>query len=452
MSPTTQKQTKQMLRIIQQRLGLVLDHCFWGHLAMRLELLEDVSIETACVNGKRIKYNPRFIESLDDDRVQFVLAHEVMHCAMGTHLRRNGRDTYLWNMATDYAINPILSDAGFKLIEGCLYDSMYRGMTAEEIYSDLERKQQEEQEQKEQEQEEQESSDESQSGSGQDNGEPEEQEDEEEQEEGDGEPEDEDEDQDEQDGDSDSGMCDDDTNTCPDPGGCGGVEDADILDESDLKEQLAQWQQAVTMAYKAAQKKGQAFPSLDRAVEEIQNPPLPWYVILRDFVETNARNDYMWEVPDRNYLQRGLYVPGICSDELPEIVIAVDTSGSIDEIQLAIFLKEVSQILSAYDTTVQLIYCDDQITNEETYRTSDLPIKPNPKQIYGGTDFRPVFERVQKRGLTPACLIYFTDTYGTFPEREPSYPVLWVTKTKDRKLPFGKTVMFDANNTSILAA
>jgi predicted metal-dependent peptidase len=57
--------------------------------------------------------------------------------ALRHHTRRAGRDPRRWNEACDYAINPLLLDAGLKLPEGVLVDNRFRGLSAEEIYNRL---------------------------------------------------------------------------------------------------------------------------------------------------------------------------------------------------------------------------------------------------------------------------------------------------------------------------
>jgi predicted metal-dependent peptidase len=73
------------------------------------------------------------------------LEHEVMHPALQHHTRRNGRDPSRWNMACDYAINPILVDAGLTLPEGVLLEDRFRGMSAERSYNQLEEEEQNQQ-------------------------------------------------------------------------------------------------------------------------------------------------------------------------------------------------------------------------------------------------------------------------------------------------------------------
>src|SRR5882724_9127319 len=79
-----------------------------------------------------------FVETLNAATLAGTLAHEVMHPALHHHVRRSGRDPKRWNMACDFAINPLLIDAGLNLPEGVLLDNRFRGMSAEQIYNLLE--------------------------------------------------------------------------------------------------------------------------------------------------------------------------------------------------------------------------------------------------------------------------------------------------------------------------
>jgi predicted metal-dependent peptidase len=126
-----------------------------------------------------------------------------------------------------------------------------------------------------------------------------------------------------------------------------------------------------------------------------------------------------------------LYLPSIRSAELPPIVIAVDTSGSITPEDLNQFSAEVTAICEDLPiSTVKVLYCDEQVTEGPEYTKDDLPVRLTP-QGGGGTDFRPVFDFVREHGIDPACLIYITDGYGKAPDRAPPYDVLWAL-TEDR--------------------
>ena len=117
------------------RVRLMLDQPFFGALALRLALVEDQSIPTLAVDGVSVFYNPEYVMTLEPDYQMTAMAHEVMHCVLGHFARCAGRDFNKWNRACDYAENPMLLEAGFKLHPAWLYKEEYVGKSAEEIYS-----------------------------------------------------------------------------------------------------------------------------------------------------------------------------------------------------------------------------------------------------------------------------------------------------------------------------
>ncbi len=113
----------------------MLDHPFFGSLLFRLKGRESRSIPTMATDGVSLYFNPDFVDTLNSATLAGVLAHEVMHPALQHHVRRSGRDPMRWNEACDYAINPLLLDAGLSLPNGVLVDHRFRGMSAEQIYN-----------------------------------------------------------------------------------------------------------------------------------------------------------------------------------------------------------------------------------------------------------------------------------------------------------------------------
>lgn len=112
---------KQHKRIIKARTALVLEHPFIGSIALNLPFLFDDNIPTAATNGKRIKYNPRFVEALTDEEIKFLVAHECFHPMLEHNFRRGGRSPRRWNQAGDYVINQLLTDDKIgKMIDGGL--------------------------------------------------------------------------------------------------------------------------------------------------------------------------------------------------------------------------------------------------------------------------------------------------------------------------------------------
>ena len=111
MTPLTDAQKAiQHKRIIKARTALVLEHPFIGSIALNLPFKFDDNIPTAATNGKNIKYNPRFVESLTDEELKFLVAHECFHPMLEHNFRRGGRSPRRWNQAGDYVINQLLTD------------------------------------------------------------------------------------------------------------------------------------------------------------------------------------------------------------------------------------------------------------------------------------------------------------------------------------------------------
>jgi predicted metal-dependent peptidase len=126
------------VRIQKARTVLLLDHPFFGSLLFRLGGRVSNSIQTMATDGVSLFYNPSFVETLNEAELAGVLAYEVMHPALQHHTRRGGRDRKRWNMACDYAINPLLLDAGLTLPKDVLIEHRFRGMSAERIYNLIE--------------------------------------------------------------------------------------------------------------------------------------------------------------------------------------------------------------------------------------------------------------------------------------------------------------------------
>lgn len=369
--------------IIKARAGLILDQPFFGALALRLIPEENQGIPTAATDGRRLLYNPNFIEAHTLEEVKGILAHEVMHCSSQHHTRRGERNPQRWNVAGDHVINHVLKGAGFRLPDGHLDDPQFHDMSTDAVYSALPEDQ----------------------GGGSGGG-------------GQGGPGD-------------------------DPGGCGGVMDA--TDEDGNKAQGAaqteveqEWQVATIQAAQAARMQGKLPAGVERMLDDILNPKVDWREVLRSFIERAARNDYSWTLPNSRYVQQGLYMPRLHSLELGEIVVAVDTSGSIGQAELSQFAGELSGMLEAYPMTAHVIYIDTEVAGSETFTSEDLPIELHPAGG-GGTAFSPAFLWVEAQEIEPAAMIYLTDMYGSFPDTPPDYPVIWcVIGGWNGEAPFGE--------------
>jgi predicted metal-dependent peptidase len=160
--------------------------------------------------------------------------------------------------------------------------------------------------------------------------------------------------------------------------------------------------------------------------------------LLTQFVIMNAAADYSYRRPNRSYLSRGLIVPGLKSSTI-NIVIVVDTSGSINRSAFDLFASNVELIRKQLgDHTLTLIFCDDEIQKVETFDA-------NQEVVWtvrggGGTSFKPPFRWIADNLVDPpSCMVYFTDGCcgGDVPNTAPEYPVLWALWGPKRKQPWG---------------
>lgn len=431
-------------KMIRARSELVLDHPFFATLALRLDMRADETCRTAWSDGRVLAYNPGYIESLPLSKVKGLQCHEVLHLACRHHTRRDGRDARLWNMACDYAINPVLLDAGLELPQGYLDDPEHHGRNAESIYATITARMDEakggaeggeeegteaaggsagqarEGQQRDDGQESSAATESDGEGDGPD---------------GDGA------------GAATDGDGDDDAKRGDDPGMTGEVRDAPPDSggsaEGGRDAQEDAWQDALAQALHKSRESGTLPGSLERLVGGLVSPPLCWSEILRRFVEDAARNDFSWVRPNRRHLHDGLYLPGLENRELAEVAVAVDVSGSITQAELDRFASELSALLEEFDAQLTVFTCDARLTRRERLCRWDLPLNFEARGG-GGTDFRPPFEGLEEEGLCPACLIYFTDLECSRYPEEPGYPVLWVAPgASSAPPPFGEVVTME---------
>ena len=125
---------------------MLVKYPFFGSVVASVDYKENKNIGTAGTDGKTIYYNPDFLELLDIDEQTFVFSHEVCHIAFNHILRSEGKDSELWNIATDGVINQFLKKDGLKIVEGGVDIADAINYDAEQLYNKLlEEKQQKQQ-------------------------------------------------------------------------------------------------------------------------------------------------------------------------------------------------------------------------------------------------------------------------------------------------------------------
>lgn len=418
--------TEQGKRIQKQKINLLLDEPFFGTLLMQLPISEDRSIPTFSVNGVAMRYNPDFCAKLTDTEIKGVLVHEIEHVALLHPWRRGQRDIRRCNVAGDYAINNYLKqyvdDAAakrqpvpFTLPADALIDPAYKDLSMEEIYARLPQDPPSQSKEQSQEQDKQEQGEDG-GGGGDDQSQ---------QDDGDG----------QGDGNNDGQP--------GEPSSDGEFEDAPG-DESEKKESEDNMKIAVMQAVEAAKAQGCMPAGMERMIKEAMEPKQPWQEVLREWMVAKANADYIWTQPNRRYLGSGFVLPSLKDrNAMGTLVVAVDSSGSIGQAQLDRFLGELNGIcVDCSPEKVIVLVCDARVHTEQEFYRGEAPTAKLAGG--GGTDFRPVFSRVEALGEDVAGLIYMTDLYGNFPDKAPEYPVLWaVTGNPSGKGPWGETLQVE---------
>jgi predicted metal-dependent peptidase len=214
------------------------------------------------------------------------------------------------------------------------------------------------------------------------------------------------------------------------------------LKQSELEVLAARWRQRLAAAAQQAQQAGKLSAEMARVVDFFLQPKLPWRSLLAQHLSATARNDYSYTRPSSRRGDPAVF-PGLRSDEV-NLVVAIDTSGSIREAEIAQFFSEVNAIKGQIRARITLLCCDATIGDDfplifEAW--DDFRFDPEVTGG-GGTDFRPVFRWLDRQDMKPDTLVYFTDACGDFPEHEPGYPTLWLVKGK-QDVPFGARVQLN---------
>ena len=427
---------------------------FFADLLFNLNIMEAApgsGVDTMATDGKSISYWPDFVNKLTEAEVVFVIIHEIMHCANFHFARESGRDHGLWNDAADYAINIQIDDMRGDLKSTVLsapskilLDAKYRGMSAEMIYDELEKnggKKGKGKPDQGQGQPGQPGQGQPGQGKGQGKGQP-----------GQGDPSD-------------------------GSGEGGGTPQGDIRKPGSLTKGKtiyegnpelgeAKTEAELEKAWKdirnnsAVKNAGSGSSSLDRWLRKANKPKINWRAELRKFVaQVYDELDYAYS--NKRFIWQDIHLPGpkqADKSTYENVVIAIDTSGSIGEETLAKFGAELLKLFKTYNIQkCNIIWCDSKICNVQTFETADksFDLKKLKPCGGGGTSFVPPFEWIQKnilkRGKVPAFMIYFTDAYGDAPApslyniRQYANRVLWVITENDSAphIKFGKKLYID---------
>jgi predicted metal-dependent peptidase len=154
-----------------------------------------------------------------------------------------------------------------------------------------------------------------------------------------------------------------------------------------------------------------------------------------------AREDYSFQRPSRR--EGAAILPSLKSAHI-DVVIVLDTSGSIDDEEMREFVAEVDAIKGGLGARITLLACDDHLAEGApwTFEPWEQLRVPDRLEGRGGTKFTPPIDWAERQDRAPDLLVYFTDAEGEFPAAEPPFPVLWLVKGK-AKVPWGQRVQLN---------
>jgi predicted metal-dependent peptidase len=395
-------------RIIVARIGLLLRHPFFGNMATRLRIVEaDDWLGTAAVDGRNLYFNTQFFNAMSNKEIEFVIAHEILHCVFDHLLRREDRDAMIFNIAADYIVNNLLVRDRIgeipKLVD-CFQDFKYEGWSSEEVYDDIfEKYDQEQLEQL-------------------------------------GELLDEHIDW-EGDGDSGEGN---------------GKEGKDSKGENkrpsyskdELKKIRDEIKESMINAAQSAGA-GNTPAGVQRIIKELTEPKMNWRQLLRQQIQSTIKSDFTFTRPSRKGQMSGAILPGMSFQNTIDICVSIDMSGSIGDKQAKDFLSEVQGIMDEFQDYKIKVWCfDTQVYNEADF-TSDNGENIEDYEVLGGggTDFMANWTYMKEQDIQPKKFIMFTDGYAWDSWGDPDYcdTIFVVHSNHDKNIqaPFGQTAHYE---------
>ncbi len=343
-------------KITAGRVRLLFKAIFYGQIITHQKIVETDQVPTMGVDGTHLFFNPKFTNTLSKAEIEGLLVHEVLHLVLLTHLRQGNKDPEVWNMATDYAINLLVKDEGYTLPQGGLYDEKYRDWAAEKIYRHLI-----------------DNPDQQPKGDGWNVG-------------------------------------------AVSPAGSLGKDgkkgNNPPMTQGEIEAEVSKMKSQIQAAAMAGRKAGQSSANIDRLIEEICAPKADWKEILQRFISEQAFTDWDFaQCHTRILHQTGIISPVLGGMKVGNLAVIVDTSGSVDEKQLAQFAGEISDILENYECKINIVYCDTAVNRTDEYDQDDLPLRLHAVGG-GGTKGRPAYEWVAEQLDTePAAIIHYTDSF-----------------------------------------
>ena len=400
-----------------------------GVMLMGTSAVEE-NVPTAYTDGVNKKYGRKFLESIvSEPKVRGLILHENLHVALkqvvfGRAMFMENRK--LANLAADFVVNDIItcidgvvagtSERLVELPDGGVYDAMFHDWSMREVYNYLKKHAKK-------------GGGGGQGGKGQGQGNP------------------------PPSGGTQSNDDDDmDGDTVTVNGKTYDISQSDEHDfigreltAEEAKEVLDDIDKALREGGMLAGRMGAKIP---RVISDLLEPKIDWRDALREFVSasTKGNDEFTWRRMNKRHMANDIYLPSVINESIGEIVVAIDTSGSIGGAEITEFATELVSICEVCQPeVVRVLWWDTEVHGEQVFRDNYTDIAKMLKpQGGGGTRVSCVSEYVVKNKVKAECVLVFTDGYV---ENDINWkitdPTLWmVTQRRDFEPPMGKKVMF----------
>ena len=316
---------------------------------------------TAYTDGVNKRYSKPFLETIDcEPKLRGLVLHENLHVALKQIPRGKDmfkEDSKIANMAADFVVNDIIfnikgtisggNEAIVQLPEGALYDPFFHNWNMREVYNYIRKENPQRGKGKG-----------SSSGSRKD------------------------------DADDGQGVGDDEQNSSPSQGGkqdnkikangkeydMGGDdfdehdwESLDGLTHEEIKEVADQIDKALREGGMLAGRMGAKMP---RAIGELLEPKIDWRDALRDFVSSTmkGKDEFTWRRMNKRQMANDIYMPSMENETIGEVVVAIDTSGSIGSEELTEFASELASICDiTQPEVVRVLWWDTMVHGEQIF-------------------------------------------------------------------------------------
>jgi predicted metal-dependent peptidase len=175
---------------------------------------------------------------------------------------------------------------------------------------------------------------------------------------------------------------------------------------------------------------GRMGASIPRVIGDLLEPKVDWREVFREFVQSAMRgkDEYTWRKMNKSYLANDMYLPSMHSETMGELVVAIDTSGSIDNEQISEFASELASICETCSPDkVRVLWWDTKVHGEQIFEGNygDIAKMLKP-QGGGGTHVGCVSEYIIKSSINAEALVIFTDGYvENNPKWEVTTPTMW---------------------------